>query len=314
MSETIALVSDIHAEQEAGYLSALAAALPNETIVPFRSMSAEQRAHARIAIVANPNPADVAALPNLVWVQSLWAGVEQLVAAWPAAGPQIVRLVDEEMSRTMAEAVLAWTYYLQRDMPAYARQQRDCVWYQRAYRKPSAMTVGVLGLGALGTAAAARVAHAGFKIAGWSRSAKEVPEVATFSGDDGLIDMLRISDIVVCLVPLTVHTRSLLNAERLTAMKPGAALINFSRGPVVVTNHLLAALDSGHLSHAVLDVFDEEPLVPGSRLWRHPQVTVLPHISAPTDFKTAAAVIATNIAAYRATGCLPCGVNIARGY
>jgi glyoxylate/hydroxypyruvate reductase A len=314
MSDTIAFVSDIHAEQEARYLSALAAALPNETIMTFRSMSAEQRAHARIAIVANPNPADVAALPNLVWVQSLWAGVEQLVAAWPANGPRIVRLVDQEMSRTMAEAVLAWTYYLQRDMPAYARQQRDCVWRQRAYRKPSAMTVGILGLGTLGAAAAARVAQAGFKVAGWSRAANALPDVATFWGDDGLIDMLRISDIVVCLVPLTAHTRRLLDADRLAALKPGAALINFSRGPVVVTDDLLAALDNGHLSHAVLDVFDEEPLTPGSRVWRHPHVTVLPHISAPTDFDTAAAVIACNVTAYRATGCLPDGVDVARGY
>ncbi|MFP3560328.1 NAD(P)-dependent oxidoreductase, partial [Paraburkholderia sp. SIMBA_049] len=103
----------------------------------------------------------------------------QLVAAWPANGPPIVRLVDREMSRTMAEAVLAWTYYLQRDMPAYARQQREHAWCQRTYRKPSDMTAGILGLGALGTDAAARLTQAGFKVAGWSRSAKALPGVTT---------------------------------------------------------------------------------------------------------------------------------------
>lgn len=314
MSDTIALISNIRADQESRYLSALAAAMPDEKIATFRTMNEPQRVQARIAIVANPDPADVAALPNLVWVQSLWAGVEQLVAAWPSGGPPIVRLVDREMSRTMAEAVLAWTYYLQRDMPAYARQQREGVWRQQAYRKPSALTVGILGLGALGAAAAARVAQAGFKVAGWSRSAKLLPGVNTFSDDAGLTEMLRISDIVVCLVPLTAQTRGLLHAGRLAATKPGAALINFARGPVVVTDDLLASLDSGHLAHAVLDVFDEEPLAPDSRLWRHPQVTVLPHISAPTDFETAAAVIAENIATYRETGVLPCEVEIARGY
>jgi glyoxylate/hydroxypyruvate reductase A len=314
MSDTIALISNLRADQESRYLSALVAAMPDEKIATFRTMKAEQRVQARIAIVANPDPADVAALPNLAWVQSLWAGVEQLVAAWPADGPPIVRLIDLEMSRTMAEAVLAWTYYLQRDMPAYAHQQRDGVWRQRAYRKPSALTVGILGLGALGAAAATRVAQAGFKVAAWSRSAKVLPDVDTFSNDDGLIELLRISDIVVCLVPLTAQTRGLLHAGRLAAIKPGAALINFARGPVVVTGDLLASLDSGHLSHAVLDVFDEEPLSPDSRLWRHPQVTVLPHISAPTDFETAAAVIANNIATYRETGLLPRGVSIARGY
>lgn len=314
MSDLIALISNIRADYEASYQSALAAAMPNEKIVLFRDMSEEQRMRVRIAIVANPDPADVAALPNLVWVQSLWAGVEQLVAKLPPGGPPIVRMVDPEMSRTMAEAVLAWTYYLQRDMPAYVRQQKEKVWQQRAYRKPSTMTVGILGIGSLGTVAASRVKDAGFNVAGWSRSAKTLPGVQTFSNDDGLINMLRVSDIVVCLVPLTAETRGLLHAGRLAAMKPGAALINFARGPVVVTNDLLEALDTGHLSHAVLDVFDEEPLPPDSRFWHHLQVSVLPHISAPTDFDTAAAVIAGNIAGYRKTGNVPDSVNTALGY
>jgi glyoxylate/hydroxypyruvate reductase A len=314
MSDPIALITNIRADYEASYLSALASAMPVEKVVLFRQLSAEQRARVQIAIVANPDPADVAALPSLVWVQSLWAGVEQLVTRLPADGPPIVRLIDTEMARTMAEAVLAWTYYLQRDMPAYLRQQRQALWRQHAYRKPSSLTVGLLGLGSLGTAAAARLGEAGFKVAGWSRSAKRLPGVQTFSNDDGLVTLLRISDIVVCLVPLTSETRGLLHAGLLAVMKPGASLINFSRGPVVVTDDLLAALDSGHLSHAVLDVFDEEPLAPDSRLWQHPQVSVLPHISAPTDFGTTADVIAANIGAYRANGALPCSVDLALGY
>ena len=314
MSETIALVSSIRADQESAYLRALAEAMPDEKVSLFRSMSEAERACARIAIVAAPDPADVAALPHLAWVQSLWAGVEQLVAAWPANGPPIVRLVDREMSRTMAEALLAWTYYLQRDMPAYARQQRENTWCQRAYRKPSDMTIGILGLGTLGTEAAARLTQAGFNVAGWSRSAKALPGAITYSSDDGLIEMLRVSDIVVCLLPLTPQTRGLLHSGVLAAMKPGAALINFGRGPVVEIPDLLAALDSGHLSHAVLDVFDVEPLPHDSPLWRHPHVTVLPHISAPTDFETAAAVVAENVARYRQTGEAPGGVDVARGY
>ena len=152
MSDPIALISNIRSDDEASYLSALASAMPAENVVLFRQMSAEQRARVQIAIVANPDPANVAALPNLVWVQSLWAGVEQLVTRLVANGPPIVRMIDPEMSRTMAEAVLAWTYYLQRDMPAYLRQQRQGLWHQYAYRKPSTLTVGILGLGSLGTA------------------------------------------------------------------------------------------------------------------------------------------------------------------
>jgi glyoxylate/hydroxypyruvate reductase A len=314
MSDPIALIANIRADYEASYLSALSSAMPGESIALFRDLTGEQRARVRIAIVANPDPAHVAALPGLVWVQSLWAGVERLVASLPANGPPIVRMIDPEMSRTMAEAVLAWTYYLQRDMPAYVRQQREHVWNQLAYRKPSSLTVGILGLGSLGAAAAQRLNDAGFNVAGWSRSAKTLPDVRTFSGSDGLIEMLGSSDIVVCLVPLTPETRGLLNADRLHAMKPGAALINFARGPVVVTEDLLAALDDGHLSHAVLDVFDTEPLPPDSRFWHHPGVSVLPHISAPTDFDTAAVVIAGNIAQFRLTGKVPGSVDTARGY
>lgn len=314
MSDTIALVTHIRADQEDRYRSALAAAMPGEEITAFRHMNAQQRERARIAIVANPDPADLAALPNLAWMHSLWAGVEQLVQRRPSDGPPIIRLIDPEMSRTMAEAVLAWTFYLQRDMPAYRQQQHARIWSQRDYRKPSMLTVGILGLGALGTAAARKLTEAGFRVIGWSRSPKTLPGIETLSDDDGLDTLLRRSDIVACLIPLTHGTRGLLNARRFRTTKPGAALINFARGPVVVADDLLAALDSGQLSHAVLDVFDEEPLAPDSRFWHHPGITVLPHISAPTDFDTSAAVVAANVARYRATGSLPRSVDPALGY
>src|SRR5471030_1677401 len=107
MSDPLALITNIRADYEARYLTALASAMPAENVVLFRQMSEEQRASVQIAIVANPDPADVAALPGLAWVQSLWAGVEQLVTRLSADGPPIVRMLDPEMSRTMAEAVLA---------------------------------------------------------------------------------------------------------------------------------------------------------------------------------------------------------------
>lgn len=313
MAEAIALVGCKGPGQEAEYLRILSAAMPEERLIPFRTMDDAARAAARVAVVANPDPAEVAALPGLVWVQSLWAGVEKLVGAFDRPLP-IVRLVDREMARTMAEAVLAWTYYLQRDMPAYARQQRDRVWRPHAYRKPSDTTVGLLGLGALGTAAAERLTGAGFRVVGWSRSPKAVPGLETFHGTDSLPAMLGRCDILVCLVPLTPETRGLVDARRLAALKPGAALINFARGPIVVTEDLIAALETGHLAHAVLDVFGVEPLPADSPLWSHPGVTVLPHISGPTDMDSAAATVAENLRAYRRTGQVPDGVDATRGY
>lgn len=314
MPPVIAFLSRMPPSYQRPYLDALRAALPGETIAPLAELSATQREQAPVAIVANPDPADIVALPGLRWIQSLWAGVESLVSALPANSPPIMRLIDPEMSRTMAEAVLAWTYYLQRDMPRYARQQSQRVWQQQPYRKPSQTTVGLLGLGELGQAAAARLRDAGFVVGGWSRSAKSIDGVDTYAGDEGLDALLAASDIVVSLMPLTPQTRGVLNARRFGQMKPGAAFINFSRGPIVVTSALVAALDRAHLSHAVLDVFDVEPLPVESPLWNHPGVTLLPHISAPTDHETAAQVIAANIRDYRATGQIPGNVDLARGY
>lgn len=314
MSSPIAFVSRMNAETEAVWKHALRAAMPQEEILAFSELTNEQRRAVDFAIVANPDPADIAALPGLTWIHSLWAGVERLVLELGDKAPPIVRLKDPELSRVMAEAVLAWTYYLQRDMPAYRDNQQKTLWQEFDYRHPREMTVGLLGLGALGTAAAERLRHAGFNVAGWSRSAKAIGGVETLTGDDGLQTLLEKSDILVCLVPLTDATRGLLDAGRLAAMKNGAALINFARGAVIIAEDLIAALDSGRLSHAVLDVFEQEPLPVSSAFWQHPKVTVLPHISAPTSRESSARIVAGNVYTWRETGTLPETVDMARGY
>ncbi|QND46117.1 glyoxylate/hydroxypyruvate reductase A (plasmid) [Rhizobium lusitanum] len=310
----IALVTRISDEAEHQWLEALSLRMPEEKIVSFRHLNEEDRAAVDIAIVANPDPKDLARLPGLKWIHSLWAGVERLVSEIGDSTLPVVRLVDPQLSRTMAEAVLAWTYYLFRDMPAYARFQRERSWQQLPYRRPEQITVGLLGMGALGEAAAHRLTDAGFKVIGWSRSAKDIEGVETHSGEDGLYAVLRGSDILVCLLPLTSETRALLNAERLALLPANAALINFARGPIVVSEDLLQALDTGRLSHAVLDVFDVEPLPADAPFWDHPEITVLPHISAPTDRETAAALVADNIRTFRRTATLPSIVDFARGY
>ncbi|UNZ53157.1 2-hydroxyacid dehydrogenase [Agrobacterium tumefaciens] len=314
MPSPIAFVSRMNAETEAVWKQALRAAMPQEDILSFSELTDEQRQAVDFAIVANPDPADIAALPGLTWIHSLWAGVERLMLELGDKAPPIVRLKDPELSRVMAEAVLAWTYYLQRDMPAYRENQQKALWQELDYRHPREMIIGLLGLGALGTAAAERLTHAGFNVAGWSRSAKVIEGVETLTGDAGLQALLEKSDILVCLVPLTDATRGLLDAGRLAAMKQGAALINFARGAVIVADDLIAALDSGRLSHAVLDVFEQEPLPTASPFWQHPKVTVLPHISAPTSRESSARIVAGNVRAWREIGRLPETVDMIRGY
>ena len=288
--------------------------MPDEVIVPFDTLEAQQKAACTVAIIANPDPADIAQMPELKWIHSVWAGVERVVADLGHTDLEIVRLVDPQLADTMAEAVLAWTMYLHRDMPAYAQLQREKVWKTLDYTQAPQRSVGVLGLGALGDAAAKRLLASNFRVSGWSRSKKEVAGVTCFAGADELQAMLRETDIVVCLLPLTAETKGLLNAERLAWMKPGAQLINFGRGPIIEDDALKAALDSGAIKHAVLDVFALEPLPPTQWQWSHSAVTVLPHISAPTDRETASAIVAANITAYRSFGTVPPSVNTQRGY
>lgn len=314
MPKPLALVTRMDVATEAVWKETLADALPEETILSFRDMSARQRAEAEVAIVANPDPADVAELAGIQWIHSLWAGVERLVAELGADAAPIVRLVDPELARVMAEAVLAWTYYLHRDMPAYRASQQKAEWAPRDYRHPRDVTVGLLGLGELGKAAAERLKDAGFNVIGWSRSPKMLGTIETVSGEGGFDRILGVSDILVCLMPLTAETRGMLNARRLSQMKPGAAIINFARGPIIVDADLVTALDAGRLSHAVLDVFSEEPLPAPSPFWAHPSVTVLPHVSGPTDRFTAAGIVAANIRHWRQTGQLPKTVDLKAGY
>lgn len=310
----IPFVARLNEAETAAWIATLSAAMPQERILAFQQLSADERATASVAIVANPDPAQLDQMPALLWVQSLWAGVERLLTELRNPNLGIVRLEDSQLAATMAEAVLAWTLYLHRDMPAYAAQQRTRVWQALPFRLPNERRVAILGLGHMGARAAQTLLANGFDVIGWSRTEKTIEGVKTFAGDTALNDVLAQADIVVCVLPLTADTRNLLNKNRLAHFKANAALINFGRGAIVNIFDLIAALDRGTLSHAVLDVFDVEPLPTESALWRHEKVTVLPHISAPTHRESAAKVVAENIARYRATGVMPKTVSRKVGY
>ncbi|WP_169545897.1 2-hydroxyacid dehydrogenase [Sneathiella aquimaris] len=314
MMKTIPFVSQCSKEEEQDWIKTLAEKLPGEVIVPFAALTDQQKEAVEIAIVANPKPEEVAMLPNLKWVHSVWAGVERLLADLGDRPFDIVRLVDPELGRTMAEAVLAWTLYLHRDMPSYAKFQKQREWVELPYIKAADKTVGIIGLGALGQASAKILGDFGFRVAGWSRSQKDMDGVQCYSGPDGLYALAERSDILVCLLPLTNETTGLLDGRFFACGAKGKGFINFGRGAVVKNADLLTALDKQYISHAVLDVFEQEPLPPESEWWGHEKVTVLPHISAPTDIDTASTIVAENIQTYRQSGVLPPVVNKKRGY
>ncbi len=311
-------------EDQQQWLERLKLLLPNEEIVPSQQLSQSQIELVEIAIVADPDPKVLEQYVSLIWVQSLWAGVEKLVDSFrllnqqracdDKPGIQLVRLIDPQLATTMAEAALAWTLYLHRHIPEYMQQQREKLW--RPLHCPTAgeVRVSIMGSGELGMAAIRALVNQGYQVNGWSRSAKSVAGVQHFSGYCQLPDLLKVTDVLICLLPLTAESRGLLNADAFEHLPKGAKLINFARGGIINHLDLQKYLASGHLAHAVLDVFEQEPLTPDSPLWDDPKISILPHISAATNLDSASLIAANNILGYRAQGAIPQAVDLGRGY
>ena len=226
-------------------------------------------------------------------VLSMWAGVEKIVPVVPAAVP-LTRMVDSGLEQGMTEWVVGHTlrYHLGMDMHIHGLKGR---WHRHIPPLAKDRHVTVLGLGALGTAAAKALAALGFQVSGWSRTQRDIEGITCHAGQDGLKAALGEAEIVILLLPDTPATENTLNAETLAMLPKGAKIINPGRGPLIDDAALLTALDSGQVGHATLDVFRIEPLPPEHPYWAHPNVTVTPHIASETRESTAAEVIAENI-------------------
>ena len=226
-------------------------------------------------------------------VLSLWAGVERIVGNATLTQP-LCRMVDPAMTETMVAWVVghALRHHLGMDRHIVNPEH---VWDPVCPPLPRDRPVAMLGMGALGTACARALAALGFPVTGWSTGAKDVPGIPCLHGDEGLARVLSTAQIVVTLLPKTPDTENLLDARRLSLLPRGAFILNPGRGPIIEDAALLAALDSGHIGHATLDVFRTEPLPAEHPFWAHPRITVTPHIAADTRPHTASAVIAENI-------------------
>lgn len=143
---------------------------------------------------------------------------------------------------------------------------------------------------------------------------KKIEGISTYYGSEGLQESLKKADIVVCLLPLTKETKNLLNKEKLDLLHNKASIINFARGAIIDYEYLLEKLGKKELSHAILDVFDTEPLPSSSSIWENEDITVLPHISAPTNMKTASKIASKNIYEYFEKGIIPISVDTKKGY
>ena len=226
-------------------------------------------------------------------VLNLWAGVEQITGNETLKIP-LARMVDPGLTKGMVEWVTGHVMRYHLGMDAHIVNPSHA-WTVKTPPLAQERQVVIFGLGALGTACAQALLGLGFRVTGWSRSAKDVEGVTCLNGEDGLTEALRRAEIAVTLLPDTPATANLFNAETLAQMPRRAFLINPGRGSLIDDKALIAALDSGQIAHATLDVFRVEPLPQEHPFWAHPQVTVTPHIAAETRASTASEVIVENI-------------------
>jgi len=266
-------------------------------------------------LIAWQVPADfIARMPNLKVLFSSGAGIDHVdLSAIPAHVP-LVRMVEPGIINGMVEYVSLAVLALHRDFFDYVAQKAARSWNPLEVPPASARTIGVMGLGSLGCAVLERLASFGFRLRGWNRSPRTLDGVETFDGDGQLRPFLAGCDVLVCLLPLTPATQGILNRDLFSALPAGASLVNVGRGPHLVDADLLAALDAGHLSRAILDVTDPEPLPSEHPFWTHPRVFVTPHVASMTQPETAAPILLDNIRRHRRGEALLGVVDRRRGY
>jgi len=263
-----------------------------------------------------PQPGLLKTFPKLKTIFSVGAGVDGFLSdpEFPKQIP-LVRFVDPQLSTEMAQYVVMHTLIHHRQQRVFDAQQAKAKWQQMILPRKTADTrIGILGLGEIGTMAGERLRDLAFPVSGWSRTRKTVPGIKSFAGDGELAAFLGSSDILICLLPLTPDTRGILNAKTFAMLPAGGYVINVARGGHLIEPDLIAAIESGHLSGATLDVFETEPLPETSPLWRNPKITVTPHIAAISDPRLAARHVIDGIARAERGERHPNTVDMTRGY
>ncbi len=262
----------------------------------------------------HPDLGQFPVFPNLKAMFSRAAGVDDIVKHPKLPKVPLGKVEPPGGDPMMTEYVVMHVLRLHRDMPAYQAAQAKREWRRVPILRPEQRRVGFLGFGMMAKAPALVLQSLGFKVSAWVRSPRQAAEVPIFHGRDQLEPFLGQTDIAVCLLPLTPETEGIFCARTFAMMPRGAMLVNVGRGRHVVDNDLIAALDSGQLSHAALDALWPEPLPPESPLWLHPKVTVMPHVARrPTVTQLVTEGVA-NIRSLKSGGKLLQQVDLRRGY
>ncbi len=272
-------------------------------------------ADVEFAVVWAPPAGRLRTFPDLKYIFSIGAGVTHVTLDpdWPSHVP-IVRLQDRLLVLDMSCHIIHWVLHFHRFYARYARQQAVGQWLRYRYPENAERRISILGLGQTGQDACIRLRDLGFQVTGWARSPKAIEGVSCLAGDAAFETVVRRADILVNLLPLTDATTDILNASVFDRMPEGSFIINCGRGSSINDTDLVAALDSGQIEGAALDVFREEPLPKDSPYWDHPGVSVTPHAAAPTNERSAAEFIAAQIRLAMDGGTPAPIVDLERGY
>ncbi|MET3843473.1 glyoxylate/hydroxypyruvate reductase A [Bradyrhizobium sp. OAE829] len=271
-------------------------------------------AEVRYLAVWSPPENIAATFPNLELIFSVGAGVDQFDFSQIPPHVPLIRMLEPGIAEGMVEYVTMAVLALHRDLLHFIDQQREQTWREIRVTPAAKRRVGVMGLGLLGLAVLERLKLFGFPLAGWNRSPRSIEGVSCHAGRETLPDFLAQTDILVCLLPLTDETRGILNTGLFEALPHGAKLVNVGRGGHLVEADLIAALERGLLSSAVLDVTKPEPLPAGHPFWSHPRILLTPHIASMTTPQAAVEFVLDTIGRHRRGEALPGRVDRERGY
>ena len=276
-------------------------------------------AEVHYAAVWKPHPGELAGFPNLRVIFNLGAGVDALMVDRSLPDVPLVRVAVTDLTARMTEYVVLHVLMHHRQELYLRESQRTKRWAPKSQWAAAAISVGIMGLGALGADAADVLKRLGFRVSGWSRSAKQIEGIDCFHGEGQLEPFLRRTDILVCLLPLTAETRHILDRAlfmKLNRASPLGApvLINAGRGGLQVEADILACLDDGTLGAATLDVFEQEPLPTSHPFWRHPKVTMTPHNAADSSPDAISDYVVSVLTAYEQGRGLANVIDRSRGY
>ncbi len=283
---------------------------PNSFCLP----DSEEAQFATVAACWFPDLEQLKTLPQVKVIHSIAAGVEHLNLDLLTEEYQVCRVIDEHHQKGMFDYLQWAVLYYQRQFDRVQQQQKQMEWKQLPQYSNAVTQVGIMGLGHMGGYVSKQLAARGYAVSGWSRTRKEIPQVTSYAGDSELSKFLSQSKILINLLPLTSENHSILSAELFNQLPEGASLINCGRGQHVVKTDLIQALDRGQLRGAILDVFDQEPLLSDDEYWVHEKIIVTPHIASHAPMSVVVAQILENQERLLNNEALKNQIDLRRGY